>query len=332
MKINNGSFVISLDFELMWGVRDVVTKKTYGQHILGVHTALPKILQCFTRYKINATFGAVGLLFCRDKKEILKVTPSLLPGYVDQNLSPYGKYMEEVVGENVDDDPYHYGWPLLQQIQTTAGQEIATHTFSHYYCLEEGQTVEEFRKDLQTAVEIAKINGIDIRSIVFPRNQVNELYLNVCKSEGVSSYRGTELSWIYRARDTESENLFRRLIRLADAYVNLSGYHCYTSNYMAASFPFNIPSSRFLRPYSKKLKWLEWLRLRRIINAMTHAAKNGLTYHLWWHPHNFGINQEANILFLEKILLHFQVLEKKYSFTSLTMRQLSEKLEREHNR
>jgi hypothetical protein len=57
---------------------------------------------------------------------------------------------------------------------------------------------------------------------------------------------------------------------------------------------------------------------------MTHAAKNGLNYHLWWHPHNFGINLEKNISFLEKILLHYKVLSRKYDFHSRSMKQVAE--------
>ena len=43
---SGGKFIISLDFELMWGVRDLVTIDTYGQHVAGVHEAMPKMLAC----------------------------------------------------------------------------------------------------------------------------------------------------------------------------------------------------------------------------------------------------------------------------------------------
>jgi hypothetical protein len=48
---------------------------------------------------------------------------------------------------------------------------------------------------------------------------------------------------------------------------------------------------------------------------MTHAAKNNLTYHLWWHPHNFSINQDENFSF-RKILTHYEILNTKYNFQS----------------
>ena len=95
---------------------------------------------------------------------------------------------------------------------------------------------------------------------------------------------------------------------------------------MSAKFPVNIPSSRFLRPYYSKLQFLDWLRLRRIKKSMTHAAKNNLMYHLWWHPHNFGINQLENFSFLEEILVHYRYLNEKYSFTSCTMTELAKEI------
>jgi len=75
------------------------------------------------------------------------------------------------------------------------------------------------------------------------------------------------------------------------------------------------------------LERLEWLRLKRIKNSMTYAAKNNLTYHLWWHPHNFGIHQAENIFFLEKILVHYLLLNKEYGFESITMASLAKKLD-----
>jgi len=52
---------------------------------------------------------------------------------------------------------------------------------------------------------------------------------------------------------------------------------------------------------------------------MTYAAKNGLMYHLWWHPHNFGNNIEENFNTLKSILEHFRFLNEKYNFESKTM-------------
>ena len=79
--------------------------------------------------------------------------------------------MRETTGDNEDDDPMHYASSLIARIAKTPKQEIATHTFSHYYCQEPGETREAFAADIASAMAIARRYGFDIRSIVFPRNQ-----------------------------------------------------------------------------------------------------------------------------------------------------------------
>ena len=319
MNKTNGKFVISLDFELMWGMKDVTTLAAYGDCIKGVHTALPHLLTMFREFEIRATFSTVGFLFFDDKKSLLENLPTILPQYDKEFLSPYGKYMS-TVGENGSEDSYHFGKYLIEEIKKHPEQEIGTHTFSHYYCLERGQSAEAFKADLAKAMEVGEKNGIKIQSLVFPKNQFNEEYLKICADLGIACYRGNESSWLYAAADGKAKNnLLKRALRLIDAYINLSGHHCYSGEYLQKNRPMNIPSSRFLRPFSKKLAFLDILKLQRIKNSMTHAAKNGLLYHLWWHPHNFGIHQSENFAFLAKILQHYQFLHQKYGFQSLTM-------------
>ena len=322
--MENGSFVISLDFEIYWGVRDLVSIAGYKNNLLGVRKAIPAMLQLFNKYSIHVTFSTVGFIFFENKHELFDKLPSKKPNYILPGLSPYGNHLNGI-GDNEYEDPFHYGFSLIKLIQQH-NQEIGTHTFSHYYCLEDGQTVEDFREDIRAAKSIAEKKGVKLKSIVFPRNQYSEEYLNICKEEGLISFRGNELSWIYTAHKHERETFIRRICRFIDAYFNITGHHCYTNKYMKKTEPINIPSSRFLKPYSKIFSFMDGLRLKRITRSMTYAAENGLTYHLWWHPHNFGINLKENIAFLEKILLHYKKLSKKYAFTSVSMTQLAEQL------
>jgi peptidoglycan/xylan/chitin deacetylase (PgdA/CDA1 family) len=322
--MEKGNFVISLDFEIYWGVRDVQTIDQYRNNLLGVRTVIPGLLHLFNKYGVHATFATVGFLFFNDKEELLAGLPERKPKYADTHLSPYESNFEEV-GKDETDDLFHFAPSLIKMIQQS-GQEIGCQTFSHYYCLESGQTIEDFRDDLRAAKRIAEKRGISLKSFVFPRNQYNEAYLHVCKEEGIISYRGNEISWLYKAKDLDSETFFRRGMRLMDAYFNISGHHCYEVNCANDDEPCNIPASRFLRPYSRRLSFLENLRLKRITASMTHAAKNGLTYHLWWHPHNFGTNLTENLAFLEKILQHYHKLSEKYSFKSVDMTALTGQL------
>lgn len=323
----NGKLVISLDFEIYWGVRDAVTLKEYEEHLLGVQKVIPLLLGLFKQYDIQATFATVGFLFFNTKEDLLKNLPNRKPVYQNSKLSPYTGHFDSV-GENEIVDQFHFASNLIQQIVNN-GQEIGSHTFSHYYCLEKGQTKEDFKEDLIAAKKIAQKRGIELKSFVFPRNQYNKDYLTVCREMGFTSFRGNEKSWLFSSESFGPDNFVRRPFRLLDSYWNLSGNNCYSLEEMKDQVILNIPSSRFLRPYSKKLKAFENLRLKRITDSMSYAAKKGLVYHLWWHPHNFGSNIFNNISFLEKILIHYKKLNSEFNFESLSMRQLAKELNNE---
>lgn len=83
----NGQFVISLDFELLWGVRDHADRDTYGKNVLGARDAVPKMLELFAENEISATWATVGFLFCETKEELLASLPSELPTYSNPRLS-----------------------------------------------------------------------------------------------------------------------------------------------------------------------------------------------------------------------------------------------------
>jgi peptidoglycan/xylan/chitin deacetylase (PgdA/CDA1 family) len=323
----NGKFVISLDFEKYWGLQDAVSLEDYKDNLLGVKKVIPLLLELFGKYQINATFATVGFLFFKDKNELLQGLPIKKPAYHNERFSPYISQFNSI-GENETDDPFHFGFDLVQQIRN-AGQEIGSHTFSHYYCLERGQTKEEFIEDILAAKKIAERNGIQLKSLVFPRNQYTKEYVNICREMGFTSFRGNEKSWLFSSENFGADIILRRPFRLLDSYWNLSGHNCYSLQEISRTFPFNIPSSRFLRPAAKKFNRLEKLRLIRITASMSYAAKKGMVYHLWWHPHNFGTNIKNNFTFLEKILSHFKKLNEEWNFESVSMGQLSKALSNE---
>jgi len=243
--------------------------------------------------------------------------------YANRGLSTYDQIKD--IGNNESEDPLHFAASLIRLIAAAPHQEIGTHTFSHFYCLEKGQDSEMFRADLQAAAAIAGKHKLPFESLVFPRNQCNSAYLPICREMGIKAYRGNEHSWVYKAKSREDETLLRRGIRLLDAYLPISGHNCYSANVLGCSLPLNIPSSRFLRPFSKKLKVFEPLRMRRIRSDLHYAAKKRLIYHLWWHPHNFGKHTNENLTVLKDILEYFSLMRDKYGMESLNMRELSQK-------
>jgi hypothetical protein len=85
----------------------------------------------------------------------------------------------------------------------------------------------------------------------------------------------------------------------------------------------DVRSSRFLRP-ARTDRLSEGLRLHRITNAMEKAAQRGTIFHLWWHPHNFGVNLARNLTFLTAILDQFRRLQDRYGMQSMTMAEIAE--------
>jgi peptidoglycan/xylan/chitin deacetylase (PgdA/CDA1 family) len=311
-------FVISLDFELFWGVKDHVRLEHYRENLLGVRHAIPGMLSLFRQYDVHATWATVGMLFSETREQLIENSPTLRPSYLERGLSNY-ELMSDV-GRDEESDPYHFAGSLIRLIRDTPGQELATHTFSHYYCLESGQTVETFRADLQAAIRAAARFDVPIRSIVFPRNQFRPEYLGTCVEAGLKAYRGNPRHWLYEpaASAKEKRAFLKRGLRLADSYINLSGTHVQFQKQEFGGIV-NVPASRFLRPFSIRFRKFEAMRARRIHSDLQATSQCGGLYHLWWHPHNFGANTAENLALLERILEKFARLRETHGMESLSM-------------
>lgn len=315
--MNNGAFIISLDFELLWGVFDVVDHEAKREYFSNTRKLIPELLRHFTENDIHATWATVGMLFSSDWEEWENDFPPELPGYKNEQLSAY-EFGKRIRSDSTMD--LCFAPELVEVIRDSEGQEVATHTYSHYYCLEEGQDEESFKQDLEMAVEKAKEIGVDLKSLVFPRNQRKESYLKICANLGIKNVRSNPSSWYWK--DATSENLMTKLGRTGDAYLPF-GKKSYSFRELQRKegLPLEQKASRFLRPVENNAL-LRQLKLKRILSEMETAAKKKEIYHLWWHPHNFGDRPEESMKDLKILIDHFLRLRKSYGFTSLNMAEL----------
>jgi peptidoglycan/xylan/chitin deacetylase (PgdA/CDA1 family) len=319
-----GPFVVSLDFELNWGVRDQVSLDRYGANLRGAREVVPRLLERFEAHGVRATWATVGMLFCESKEELLARAPERRPAYAHQELSPYPHIAS--IGADERADPLHFAPSLVRRIAAADGQEVATHTFSHFYCLEPGQTEADFEADLCAAVDVARAAGIELRSIVFPRNQVNPAYLPVCARLGLIAYRGNPGGRLHSARGESSETALRRAGRLFDAYASFPRGHPSGPRAPGTGGLVDVPASRFLRPRPRTtaLALLEPRKVARVLGEMERAARSGAVYHLWWHPHNFGVDQDLHLAQLDALLERFVRLREEGAMRSLTMAELAQ--------
>lgn len=327
-------FTISLDFELHWGGFEKwplnESKKSY---FLRTRELIPNLLKLFADNDIHATWATVGLLMHENKAALERNLPKLPVSYDQEHLSAF-HYLKTVgIGENEQEDPFHYADSLVRQIIQTPGQELGTHTFGHYYCNEAGQTIDMFRADLQSAQAAAEVYGKQLSSLVFPRNQFNEAYLQVCATEGIRIARSNPIDWWWQIGSTQQESLWKRLNRGMDAYFSIGGKTSYPlDNIKQVGGVYLMPASRLLRPYNAKELFLNNRKISRIKSEMSLAAQNGEVYHLWWHPHNFGGNPAENMKGMQEIANHFQYLKKIHGMESLSMGEVVGLLEEREKR
>ncbi len=318
---SRSTLIVSLDFELFWGMQDGHTLEEYQQNVLGGRKAIPELLELFERHGIHATWATVGFMFADGYEELRHYFPSpeLWPTYVNKKLSPYRLFDE--IGPDEASAPCFYAPSLIRRVAEAPGQEIGSHTFSHYYCREAGQTIEQFRADMAAAKAIAGAKGFELKSAVLPRNQCVPDYNRILSEMGFIAFRDEENDWIHEKVGIKP---LMRALRLSDVYVPLTGQGGYVPEVQDGLV--NLIGSRMYKPYFKPLGALENQKLRRIKAQMLHAARNGLTFHLWWHPHNIGVMTEFHFRQLEDIFRYYYMLRDKYGMESKNMREAAEQI------
>ena len=311
----SGVFTVSLDFEMAWGVHDLPRLDAYLPNLEGTRVAVHAIHDCFERRGIHATWATVGLLFCEDAPDRSLRRPRPAPEYDRTHLDPYEN--DAVRGL---DEGLLTARDLIERISKSSIQEIGSHTFSHFCCLEAGQSIEAFEADLKAAVLVAQDLGIQMKSLVFPRNQFDGAHLDVLSRHNFVAFRGNEPGHQYDANARSvRKKLPARLFRLLDAYVDLSGSRSHALSDLAGSGLVDVPGSRFLRPRTTWTAPLDSLLLRRLRKEIVSAARQGRLFHLWFHPHNFGVLLDRNMAFLERVLDIYDEMRVTHEMRSLNM-------------
>ena len=316
------TLVLSLDFELFWGMQDVRSLDSYKANILGAREAIPRLLCLLEKHEIHATWATVGFIFAQDAEEALRYAPepAQRPTYTNPARSCYRLFDDrELLAKEAD---CFFAPEIVRKISETPGMEIGAHTFSHFYCCEKGQTTEQFAADMRALRRIAQDKGYDLKSVVLPRNNSLPEYTGVLSELGFTSFRDLENNWIY---DKIKPVLLMRMLNLMDVYLPLTGQGGYTPKKEQGIW--NLMGSRMYKPFFRPLFFMEKLKLHRIKRQMLHAAKHGLVFHLWWHPHNIGARTDWHLAQLEEIFSYYDTLRKQYGMRSMNMREMADAME-----
>ena len=285
------SVVISLDFELRWGLHDRLgtTMQAYRQNLEGVQEVVPALLRLFSHRKLRATWACVGALACASWDDYFSRAPAP-PRYHNPRFA--------LDPRHADLDPdgrLHFAPELLQLVKDTPGQEMGTHTFSHIYMQEPGIASEDVAADLQ-AVSLLWTErfGAPPTSLVFPRNQ--HAFLPVIAASSSRIWRGPEAPWFHSQNRSSTTSLLARALRLIDS-VNPLVRHA--SHLQGDSSLLMTRASLFLRANLPRPAWaLHLMRIRRELDRL----RPGEIFHLWWHPHNLGKSIPERLGRVEQVL------------------------------
>lgn len=285
-----GTLIISLDLEMRWGILESYSDlSSYKPNILGVEKSVISTLRVFEKYNIHATWAIVGALLCKNLEEFNQYAPTIRPKFHNMKFSSYS-YLDEVLKEK---DQF-FNDKIINHIVSNPNQEIACHTFSHLFTQEKGVCGQDFDADLKSFSEIYwdKFSSA-ASSFIFPRNQIN--YLEVLNRNNYQVFRGNKREWFYNSNARLAKALRFFTLHFGSTRQGITEVF-YNSGIV------NIPGTIFLRPYDNAL--LTAIRVRRIKKVLKRVKAKNEIVHLWWHPHNFGINVEKNIEMLDEILAY----------------------------
>ena len=89
----SGYFVISLDFEMLWGLMDHDNYIEYSENIIGgVKRAIPSMLDLFEKYNIHSTWAVVGMIYNKDMEECIDRLPLRQPSYSIPKMATYYRF------------------------------------------------------------------------------------------------------------------------------------------------------------------------------------------------------------------------------------------------
>jgi len=295
----SGTVVISVDAELGWGYHDVSPPEWLDQ----VRDGWKRLLELFDEFELPSTWAVVGHLFLDSCDGI----------HSDHPLSPEEFSHERGVWASRPD--LRFGRGLVQAIQdASVSHEIGCHTFSHVEFDDARVDRTVARAELERCIRLAEDDGIQMSSLVFPRNSV--AHRDVLGEYGFSCYRGRRPGTIQGS----SRRPVRKMIASLGSVDAPPLVEPHFDDYNLV----NIPASLYLfgfeglsRQVIKKLRGDYVVRAARA--GIDAVVGSGRVFHMWLHPNN--IRSEIDVRRLESI---FEYVAKRREATNLRVATMAE--------
>lgn len=315
------TFVLSLDFELAWGMRDLLGDGAQQRECMMTReVVVPELLKLFERYDVPASWCTVGQLF---DSEI----PDPAPKYFEQFKAPSHAWMQrpwfDGVPSGTEDEIPDYLCPsILRDIQKVRPrQEIGSHGFSHAIFGDAGCGRECAESELQASIDRAEKIGVRMTSMVFPRNRCG--HRDLLKSHGFLCYRGEGRSILPRHWPHSAHKLAHLVAVFTQRFV-------YPVSPKKDEYGlWDIPSSMMLFPAHGLRKYVPMsFRVNRAKRGLDAAVRENKVFHLWFHPINLAYETERLLGAMEEILQYAASLREQGKLKFRSMGDLARECER----
>ncbi len=296
-----GSFIISLDCEGKWGMADNL--QPYHHQMLtdrALAKAYERLVALFARYEIPATFAFVmAFTLTADQRRDfgLLVDPDRAEG--DAWMAHFWTDIQAGRTE---------GWfqpDALDLVQADGRHEIACHGFCHRPMDDQSLSSALAQAELEAAGKVASLKGVNLKTLVFPRNQVGNL----------DSLRGAGYIG-FREKLARPKGLAGRLVRLTEEY------HVRPSLQKSKKAGPNgltriAPGYFFNWRFGARSHVPEGITFARWKSLLDRSARSGTAAHLWLHPHNL-ITAPSTGSSLERVLAYAAKLRDQGRLTVRT--------------
>jgi hypothetical protein len=268
--VPRGSFCVSIDLELAWGIWDKPQAAYFRACAEKERAIVDALLAIFERHQVAVTWAVVGRLL--------------------ERAAP-------VPVETEHGDRIWYAPDLIDRIRAAKpAHDVGSHSYGHVYF---GETPRDrIADDLARAREVHARHGIGLASFVFPRNQV--AHVDLLAAAGVRVFRSVDHGWHIAVRE-RAGRVPGRVANLADKVLPVPP--ATVAPRPADDGLVELPSSMLLlaRDGLRRLVHPEAAVLKAKL-GLARARRRGETFHLWFHPSNFYSDTERQLGVLDRIV------------------------------
>lgn len=314
VHLEKGAFVCSIDTELAWGYAHLEDDPSTYEHWESygrVRDTVERLLALMDRYDIRATFAFVGRLLIDHSNQ---AETSIYP----ENPQPAAQYFTESRFSEQEFLDRWYAPELIQMVQGAKSEhEIGSHTFSHMIEGEPGYSKSLFEQDLAAAQQHAKSLGLNLKSLIYPKNRV--AHVDIAARNGFSCYRSVPVS-----RTANLPSLPRRVLQKLDAYLPVPP---------AVSYPvkrdgiWELPATSYYRHTAGWARWqINYVRAAKLKAGIRRAASGKALFHVWFHPYDIASDPKRLLPPLERAFAEVAKLRDAGRLENLTMGEVAESL------